>query len=163
MRSLSSSPDSSSSVVSLILRENVNTVRKAVLKDLFGPGVQDIKQATTLPLLLPTSPIKELAPKKLESLGNKYFSIPDQYISYYPEVRGPAQAQETEDATTTHVSTERRVDKGKRRRATNAPTTGSSSQGKRKPGRPKKAPAVTATEGQKSILSFFETNPSQRQ
>eukprot|EP00475_Leptophrys_vorax_P037853 TRINITY_DN6582_c0_g1_i4.p1 TRINITY_DN6582_c0_g1~~TRINITY_DN6582_c0_g1_i4.p1 ORF type:complete len:170 (+),score=42.37 TRINITY_DN6582_c0_g1_i4:373-882(+) len=56
-------------------------VKKAIVRDLFD---KELKDATVYDLKLPRHPGNELPAKKLESLGNKYFSIPPEAKDYYP-------------------------------------------------------------------------------
>jgi len=72
----------------------------------------------------------------MKSLSAKYFSIPKEYLSYYPSV--PDSVVNAPASAATHDPTA-------------AETT--SSQRKRKPGRPKKGKKLK--ENQPSILQFF--------
>ena len=58
------------------------STKKAILKDLFG--VDDVKHCTFDKIRLERHAGNTLKPKKVQSLAKKYFTIPTEYIDYYP-------------------------------------------------------------------------------
>ena len=81
----------------------------------------------------------ENAKKKLSSLAKKYFSIPDQFLKFYPQLEGVVPKLESQD----------NKPKRKKRKLDNDK---SSSTVKKKVGRPKK---VVSTDGLGSKTKFF--------
>ncbi|OWZ12487.1 hypothetical protein PHMEG_00014342 [Phytophthora megakarya] len=55
-----------------------------LIAELFGSNVKSIWEASIRGVELPRHPVKELPEKKMKLLVAKYFSIPQQYLSYYP-------------------------------------------------------------------------------
>ena len=58
------------------------STKKAILKYLFG--VDDVKHCTFDKIRLERHAGNTLKPKKVQSLAKKYFTIPTEYIDYYP-------------------------------------------------------------------------------
>jgi hypothetical protein len=113
-------------------------VRKAFISELFGPGIRTIWEASIRSVQLPRHPTKELSEKKMKSLSAKYFSIPSQFLTYYPSVPESVMNAPTLDTTP--------------RKAVAAEPSPRLRKGK--PGRPKKAKAPLKA-NQPSILQFF--------
>ncbi|CAM6014719.1 unnamed protein product [Sphagnum balticum] len=88
MHHLVSTPDNEAVQFSMLLPENIDSVRQAILFDLFGSGVKSIDDVTSVDMVkLPRVELKEqLTNKKLKLLSKKYFSIPPEVLSYYPSV-----------------------------------------------------------------------------
>ena len=85
-RHLVTTPDSDAITFNMVKPGTHDAVRKAILTDLFGPGVTQISQASIGKMQLPRCPVKTMADKKLKSLSEKYFSIPPECLGYYPKV-----------------------------------------------------------------------------
>jgi len=80
MRHLESSPVSEMTVIRMF--SNTPAARKALCQDLFGTDT--VEGASFEELKLPSHGGNRLTQKKLKSLNEKYFSIPGEYISFYP-------------------------------------------------------------------------------
>jgi hypothetical protein len=83
MRHLINTPDNEAVQFPMLLPENIDSVRQAILFDLFGSGVKSIDDITSIDMVkLPRVELKEqLTKKKLKSLSKKYFlSLP----KYFP-------------------------------------------------------------------------------
>ena len=93
MRPLCSSPDTDAKNYPLISLDNLSLIRKSVLSDLYGAGIVTLEQALTVPLILPIIPPLTLPNKKLVSLGKKYFSIPPEFLEYYPALPADVRSQ----------------------------------------------------------------------
>jgi hypothetical protein len=106
----------------MIPHSNTEAVRKAVLAELFGPNIRSVWEASVRGVQLPRHPTKELSAKKIKSLSAKYFSIPQEHLSYYPAV--PEAILNAPEINTEHTET-------------GDPNTDATA-GKRKPGRPHK-------------------------
>ena len=89
-------------------------------------------------LKLPSHPGITLSKKKIKSLSEKYFSIPKQFLNYYP-------------AGESYKIPDLKEYKKKRKQQNPAPVQGK----KRKVGRPKKVLSVPS--GIQSITTFFRT------
>ena len=150
MRPSCSSPDSDSVHVPLITLQNIALIRGSILSDLFGSRVLTIEQALDLRLLLPTAPALSLSTKKLMSLGKKYFSIPPEDLSYYPEINASVRAliAAEEEGVAPPPTAKTRANK---RQSDTIPDQVN----KAKPGRPKAVKVVHAGPFQKSILHYF--------
>jgi DNA replication protein DnaD len=88
----------------MLLLENIDFVRQAILFNLFGNGVKSIDDVTSVDMVkLPCVELKEqLTNKKLKSLSKKYFSIPPEVLSYYPSVpKGLFDSSKDEDVVAT--------------------------------------------------------------
>jgi hypothetical protein len=72
----------------MLLPENIDSVRQAILFDLFGSGIKSIDDVTSVDMvkLLRVELKEQLTNKKLKSLSKKYFSIPPEVLSYYLRV-----------------------------------------------------------------------------
>ena len=94
------SPDAEASVHSL-LRADYNVVKKALLQELFGVSlVSELSAASINSLKLPRHKGNTLTKKKVKSLSKKYFSIPPQYLPYYPTVdSGVGEAESSDDGS----------------------------------------------------------------
>lgn len=70
-----------------LLRGDCDAIRRAILQELVGVKSVDALTATSINTLrLPRHKGNVLKKKKVMSISNKYFSIPTQYLSYYPKV-----------------------------------------------------------------------------
>jgi hypothetical protein len=148
MRHLVSTPDNEAVQFPMLLPENIDSIRQAILFDLFGSGVRSIDEVTSVNMVkLPRVELKEqLTNKKLKSLSKKYFFIPLEVLSYYPSVpEGLPDSLEDEDVEAT-----RSRSKGARV----APSKKAIGVEKPKVGRPQKN-AFGTVPGQSSLLSFF--------
>ncbi|KAE8901686.1 hypothetical protein PF005_g2973 [Phytophthora fragariae] len=76
------SPDASSSTFAIIEPNNIISIQKAVLLELFGSNTQNIWKASIASVQFPRHPTKEISAKKAKSLAPKYFSIPKEYSNY---------------------------------------------------------------------------------
>ncbi|CAM6016160.1 unnamed protein product [Sphagnum balticum] len=104
MHHLISTPDNEAVQFPMLLLENIDFVRQAILFDLFGSGVKSIDDITSVDMVkLPRVELKEqLTNKKFKSLSKKYFSIPPKVLSYYPFVpEGLSDFSENEDVVAT--------------------------------------------------------------
>jgi hypothetical protein len=88
----------------MLLLENIDSIRQAILFDLFGSGVKSIDDVMSIDMVkLPRVELKEqLTNKKLKSLSKKYFSIPLEVLSYYPSIpEGLSDSSKDEDVPAT--------------------------------------------------------------
>jgi hypothetical protein len=148
MRHLVSTPDNEAVQFPMLLPENIDYVRQAILFDLFGSGVKSINDVTSIDMVkLPRVELKEqLTNKKLKSLSKKYFSIPPEVLSYYPSVpEGLFDSSEDEDVVAT---------RSRSKSVRVAPSKKAVGVEKPKVGRPRKN-AFGIVPGQSSLLSFF--------
>jgi hypothetical protein len=148
MRHLVNTPDNEAIQFPMLLPENIDSVRQAILFNLFGSGVKSIDDVTSVDMVkLPRVELKEqLTNKKLKSLSKKYFSIPPEILSYYPSVpEGLSDSSEDEDMAAT---------RSKSKSARIAPSKKAVGVEKLKVGRSQKNASSTVL-GQSSFLSFF--------
>ena len=90
---------------------------------------------------LPCHPGLKLSDSKLKSISNKYFSIPKEFLSYYPKYEGTSKPEEHKN-----------IKLGKKRKTDlHNPLKKKS----RKVGRPKKLPVILT--GVQSITKYFRT------
>lgn len=68
-------PDEDAIVFAMVDPNSTDSIRKAVINDLFGQAVSTIWEASVRNVQLPRHQIKELTEKKMKSLSAKYFSI----------------------------------------------------------------------------------------
>ncbi len=132
----------------MLLPENINSVRQAILFDLFRSGVKSIDDVTSIDMVkLPRVELKEqLTNKKLKSLSKKYFSIPLEVLSYYPSIlEGLSDSSKDEDVAAT---------RSRSKSLCIAPFKKAIGVEKPKVGRPRKNASGTVL-GQLSLLSFF--------
>jgi hypothetical protein len=104
MRHLVSTPDNEAVQFSMLLPENIDSVRQAIFFDLFGSGVKSIDDVTSINMvkLLRVELKEQMTNKKLKSLSKKYFSILPEVLSYYPSVpEGLSNSSEDEDVVAT--------------------------------------------------------------
>jgi hypothetical protein len=99
--------------------------------------------------------------KKLVSLSEKYFSIPPEYLSYYPHVEQVAQVEHVvsengagnEAGAGKEADQQRPVaDEQRAKRPKNTVAVGA-----KKPGRPPKHQAKMVPKGQRSLLTFLHS------
>jgi len=95
MRHLVNTPDSEAITTPLINVENIASIRRAFLTELWGSGVKSFGEGSILNLKLPRTQLITLKEKKLRSLANFYFLIPVKDLSYYPTI--PDKFQESDD------------------------------------------------------------------
>jgi hypothetical protein len=89
--------DSEDSSVHAFTR-NAEWARSGLLRDIFGlPPTATLADILKAPLKLPVLPPRELNEKKVESLANKYPTIPRKYQSYYPRPVGTEQSSVAND------------------------------------------------------------------
>jgi hypothetical protein len=137
-RNTVNTPDEDATTFAMIDPSNFGVIRNAFIADLFGPTVLSILEASMNNVRLAKLPMKELSEKKTKSLASKYFSIPQEHLNYYPSV--PEAVLNAPSATRAETASKHSRQRGE--------------QGKRGPGRPKKAkPKLKAN--QPSILQFF--------
>jgi hypothetical protein len=143
-RHLVSTPDEEAVVKDLC--RNSDSVKSAVSKELFGSCHR--KEWTLDKIRLPRHPLVALKLQKLKSLMNKYFSIPPQHLSYYPDIPDDLSAgsdKEDDVPAQTRARKKARAEMG---------VPAKLAVGARKPGRPKKVVEGCA-KGQASILRFL--------
>ena len=140
-RHLTSTPDEQAE--RFIICDDFEKTRRSILGELFG--VQDVRDASMIRIRLPQHPGNVLKKSKIESLSKKYFSIPPKCLAYYPRIVD--ECKERADKTSQKSKSVKRTKKEKK-----AP---GAQLKKRKPGRPRKSPALP--EGTPSILKFFRT------
>ncbi len=148
MHHLVSTPNNDAVQFSMLLPENIDSVRQAILFDLFGSGVKSIDDITSVDMVkLPRVELKEqLTNKKLKSLSKKYFFIPLKVLSYYPSVpEGLFDFSEDEDVAAT---------RSRSKSARVAPSKKAVGVEKPKVRRPHKNASGTVPR-QLSLLSFF--------
>jgi hypothetical protein len=88
----------------MLLFDNIDSVRQAIVFDLFGSGIKSIDDVTSVDMvkLLHVELKKQLTNKKLKSLSKEYFSIPPEVLSYYPSIlEGLFDSSEDEDVADT--------------------------------------------------------------
>ncbi len=145
---LVSTPDNEAVQFSMLLLENIDFVRQAILFDLFESGVKSIDDVTSVDMvkLLRVELKEQLTNKKLKSLSKNYFSIPPEVLSYYPSVpEGLSNSSEDEDVAAT---------RSRSKSAHVAPSKKAIGVEKPKVGRPRKNASGTVP-GQSSLLLFF--------
>ncbi|OWZ11139.1 LOW QUALITY PROTEIN: Cleavage inducible protein [Phytophthora megakarya] len=128
-------PDEASISFSMVSGGNLVNVRKAVIAELFGPTIKTIWEALISSVQLSRHS------EKTKSLAAKYFSIPKEYLSYYPALPDSTLNAPTEDISSTNTST------------CILPSN------KRPPGRPKRN-KLKLKANQPSILDFFSATPT---
>ncbi|ETP53628.1 hypothetical protein F442_01495 [Phytophthora nicotianae P10297] len=131
-------PDDEAITFNMVKCTSIETVRKSFITELFGPSIQTLWEASIHSVHLPRKPTQDLSDKKMKSLSAKYFSIPQQHLTYYPAV--PDSIIDAPDLGAV---------------ASDAEST-PKLQSKRKPCRPKKK-KTTLKPNQPSILQFFST------
>eukprot|EP00644_Phytophthora_capsici_P003287 jgi/Phyca11/103220/e_gw1.7.467.1 len=129
-------PDSEACTYAMINPDSLDEIRNAFITELFGTHVRTIWEASIHNVQLPRCQPKELSEKKLKSLSAKYFSIPQEFLDYYPAV--PESIVNAPQLDSTIRDTD-----------VSAPTNE-----KRKPGRPKKK-NNTLKSKQPSLLQLF--------
>lgn len=67
-----------------VLNSSLNTIRKRILQSIIGNV--SLSKATIDDIILPRHPISEFPQSKISSLTEKYFSIPEDKLYYYPSV-----------------------------------------------------------------------------
>jgi hypothetical protein len=148
MRHFVSTPDNEVVQFPMLLPENIDFVRQAILFDLFGSGVKSIDDVTSIDMvkLLRVELKEQLTNKKLKLLSKKYFSIPPEILSYYPSVlEGLSDSSEDEDVAAMQ---------SRSKSARVAPSKKAVGVEKPKVGCPRKN-AFGTVPGQSSLLSFF--------
>jgi len=148
MHHLVSTPDNKAVQFPMLLPGNIDSVRQAILFDLFGSGIKSIDDVTLVDMVkLPRVELKEqLTNKKLKSLSKKYFSIPPEVLSYYPFVpEGLSDSSKDEDVA---------APRSRNKSARVAPFKKAVGVEKPKVGRSRKNASGTVP-GQSSLLSFF--------
>ena len=70
-------------------------VKNRIMLELFG--TVDTSQIKMIDISLPKHAGNTLTKKKLSSLAKKYFSIPDQFLKFYPKVEGVIPKLESQD------------------------------------------------------------------
>lgn len=149
IRHLCSTPDEEA--FEFTMCSNPELVRKAILKDLFGG--KDLKQVSVEDIRLARHQGNKVLPKKLKSLSKKYFSIPSEFLSYYPDVAAcDSESDEEENDAEVEESVKSKNKKQSKKKKKNEESTQLT--GLKGPGRPKKAKIVDAS--QPSILKFFK-------
>ena len=136
-RRLANSPDEEALTHKLI--DLTNDTRDLILIDLFG--TTDIDKIGFRDLTLPAHPGIKLKEAKLKSLSKKYFSIPQEFLDYYPKYKGKVPS----------VPKPVIKKKLKRKRDSNQNVNIL----KRRVGRPKKLPVIVT--GMNSITQYFRT------
>ena len=147
MKKLTTTPDEEAIVFNMV-KGDPDLVRKAILQDLFGSDKLEDMQLDNVQLARHSGNV--LKPKKLKSLSQKYFSIPDQYLGYYPNV--PEGDIENNDEKEPEVNMEGKLKSRKTKRNV-AEVVVSTVSKKPKVGRPKKP--VVLVDNQTSILEYF--------
>ncbi|EEY67291.1 uncharacterized protein PITG_04284 [Phytophthora infestans T30-4] len=130
-------PDSETCTYVMINPNSLDEIRNTFITELLGIHARTIWEAFIHSVRLPRCKTKELSEKKLKSLSAKYFSIPQEFLVYYPAVPEPIVNAPQLDSTISD---------------TDVPAP---SNEKRKPGRPKKK-QNTLKSKQPSILQFFD-------
>lgn len=143
-RRLANSPDSDA--ISLQLIDLKPGVKEKLLVELFGKT--DVENLRMTDLNLPKNQGKVLGDKKLKSLSEKYFSIPDGYKKYYPKYVKPIKKKIKPNNSI--------LASAKRKLVAKNNTTSKSNSKKRKVGRPKIQPKIP--EGIRSITTYFRAN-----
>ena len=125
---------------------DTESFRKMLVKELFG--VSNLQEAEFKRLSLPVHKGNKLSRSKIVSLGKKYFTIPVQFRSYFPDV---SELKVDDD----EVANEPEVLKPKKRKRKQKIAPGSQAPRKKGkgPGRPKKLQApIPASQ---SLYRFF--------
>ena len=147
MKKLTTTPDEEAIVFNMA-KGDPGLVRKAILQDLFGSDKLDNMRLNNIQLA--RHPGNVLKPKKLKSLSQKYFSIPDQYLGQYPNVPKGDNKNDDEKELEENIEVILKSRKTKRKATGVVVTTVSK---KPKVGRPKKP--VVPVANQMSILEYF--------
>lgn len=144
MRTLCTTPDELAVRIDL-LKSTVDyeQTRKTIIKDLFG--CEDLANVTMLQLTLPKNQGVELKKSKLKSLAKKYFSIPQKFRNYYPDVTTEIKQLQKDKLKPEVVG-------GKRKREDKLMNNNKK---KRKVGRPKIVKPLRSVTNTPSILTFF--------
>jgi hypothetical protein len=140
MRHLVSTEDSEIETFFMIGNGVPQLVREAFLSDLFGDKC-DLDIMTMKDVRLDRHPLLELTLKKRKSLALKYFSIPREYLSYYPKLPEDNTAEGAEHGA---------VESGVKRKL----AVGVKPKAKKAVGRPRKLQTVESN--QPSILTFLQ-------
>lgn len=149
VKHLTSTPDSEAWTVPLC--KNPEAIKRAILKDLFGNVSFEAATIKDVKLSRPSG--NTLTAKKLKSLAKKYFSIPPEIRSYYPDL--PENDVESEGEPGDDGAVQASKNPKKRKKAKDTETElDIVAVGNRKPGRPKSA--KTMDPGQQSIYKFFQ-------
>ncbi|KAE8960311.1 hypothetical protein PR001_g30422 [Phytophthora rubi] len=146
-RHLVTTADQNADTFSIIGNGDAGSIRKVLLGDLFG-SEHDLDTVTMENVQLARQAPLSLTTKKVKSLSLKYFSIPPQYLAYYPV--DPASTPEPNETTcgSEQTNSNDETPGGKRKVAVGVPP-----QSKKRVGRPPKLPRhITKSP---SILTFF--------
>eukprot|EP01032_Pedospumella_encystans_P013339 gene13340-15365_t len=170
-RHTGSTPDAEAAVHSMLLGD-YGAVKKALLQELFGvSSAADLSIDSIQTMKLARHKGNALKLKKVKSLSKKYFSIPRQYLDYYPQVvednaddsdsdsededasPGPAPGPAPSPAPGRARNQAHGAAPARKRKRTDVAA------GARKPGRPK---TVTPPDNvtQRSILGFLTAPPA---
>ena len=138
--------------IKMIIPANINAVRRGIMSDLFGSDINSLDDVESidnirLPRLAPT----KLPSKKLTSLAQKYFSIPPEFLSYFPVPPADILAKHY-DVVTDAPETRSNVIL-KKTRVKKKQVIGVEKPKSRGVGRPKNP--VTIPQGQPTLFSFF--------
>ncbi|CAM6102969.1 unnamed protein product [Calypogeia fissa] len=137
--------------VPLIIPSLEGSIRSVLLKELFGASiVEDLTGDCISRLKLARHPGLPLTQKKIKSISKKYFSIPVEYLSYYPEMANGVPCDNDDEDKVEDTQARILTTVTKRKSLRNIDVVGA-----RKPGCPKKAAPPLAN--QKSIMTFFSS------
>jgi hypothetical protein len=160
-RHRATTPDDESQHVNL-LKGDVDLMRKGLLQELFGVSdASELSLESLNTLRLPRHEGRKLTAKKLVSLSEKYFSIPPEYLSYYPHVEQVAQVEQVvsengagDEAGAGKEADQQRpvADEQRAKKPKNTVAVGA-----KKPGRPPKHQAKMVPKGQRSLLTFLHS------
>ena len=141
--------DSMHDAVEFTLCENVFATRQAVMKELFG--IQSFKRTNICveDVQLPRKPVQELGRKKIDSISNKYCTIPNECVNYYPVIVEEEGGYVEEKIQSNVCLNAKKC--GKR------PTSNSVAPGTRPVGRPRKVSKASFDSNQLSILGFLSS------
>lgn len=64
--------------------QNVVPTHRAMMQELFGIATTKRASIRASDVHLPSKPVRDVDPKKMESISKKYCKIPQRYIGYYP-------------------------------------------------------------------------------
>ncbi|CAM6093255.1 unnamed protein product [Calypogeia fissa] len=148
MRHLATSPETEQVCVPLIIPGSAGSIRSVLLKELFGvSAVGDLTTDCINRLKLARHPGLLLTQKKIKSISKKYFSIPVEYLSYYPVVADGVSCDDDDEDEVEDTQARILTTVTKRKSLRNIDAVGAC-----KPSCPKKAAPPLAN--QKSIMTF---------
>mmetsp|Transcript_11603 Transcript_11603/g.25837 ORF Transcript_11603/g.25837 Transcript_11603/m.25837 type:complete len:367 (-) Transcript_11603:86-1186(-) len=150
-RFLTTTPDTEAIRFNLV-KGDVDVVRRCILRELFGVSeVSSLSSSSLQFMKLPRHPGVAMTKKKVESISQKYFSIPEKYLPYYPKADTPPTSASTLGAGISAFVGDAIPKPTEKRKSDTVAVEA------KKPGRPKNNKPNADIKNTSSILSFFKS------